>query len=568
MATRRPIKVVCIGAGYSSIALAIQLKQTIDNLDLTIYEKEDGLGGVWYANRYPGLTCDIPSHCYQFSFEPNPDWSSFYAPGPEICAYLSHVSDKYEVTPHIRLKHTLLSAVWDDENNKWRLRICRDSGNEQEEFDDTADVLFLGVGSLSRWKMPDIPGLASFKGQVIHSAAWPRAPGGWEDTVAGWEDKAIGVVGTGASGIQIVTALQPSVRKLVNFARGGTYVSAPFSENTIKESLGRDDAGDDHVFTEEEKERFRSDPQFYSQFREKLEASLHAFAEVILRDSPVQAAGSKMVRDGMKAKLAGRPDLADKLIPHWPVCCRRLVPGLGYLEALCADNAILETDAISQITPTGVTTSNGTHHPLDILVLATGFDTSFHYPFMVTGLHDDLSERWGTHGHASAYLSLAVDGFPNMFLGLGPGSYITSGHLVSVLEAEARYIADIVGRMQREGIGSVEVRADAVAGWEEHARQFFPRTVHASDCQSWMRAPDGTPASLWPGSGQHAVSAFQGVRWDDYICTPLEAAGDDADETRMQRLRHQMGYMLDVVRWLGDGMTLGKLDLGESSEGG
>ena len=119
--------------------------------------------------------------------------------------------------------------------------------------------------------------------------------------------------------------------------------------------------------------------------------------------------------------------------------------------------------------------SSGNHHPLDILVLATGFDTSFHYPFTITGLHDDLSERWDAHGHASAYLSLAVDGFPNMFLGLGPGSYITSGHLVSVLEAEARYIADIVGRMQRDGLRNVEVRADAVAGWEEHARQFFPR---------------------------------------------------------------------------------------------
>lgn len=100
------------------------------------------------------------------------------------------------MTPHIRLKHTLVSAVWDDENSKWRLRISRDNGNGQEEFDDTADVLFLGVGSLSRWKMPDIPGLDGFKGQIIHSAAWPKAPGGWEETVAGWEDKAVGVVGT------------------------------------------------------------------------------------------------------------------------------------------------------------------------------------------------------------------------------------------------------------------------------------------------------------------------------------------------------------------------------------
>lgn len=155
-----------------------------------------------------------------------------------------------------------------------------------------------------------------------------------------------------------------------------------------------------------------------------------------------------------------------------------------------------------------------------------------------------------------------------MFLGLGPGSYITSGHLVSVLEAETRYIADIVGRMQREAIRSVEVRADAVAGWEEHARQFFPGTVHASDCQSWMRAPDGTPASLWPGSGQHAVSVFQGVRWDDYICATLDGANYGEDVTRMQKVKHQTGYMLDVVRWLGDGMTLGKLDFGGASEGG
>ncbi|RDX43037.1 FAD/NAD(P)-binding domain-containing protein, partial [Lentinus brumalis] len=169
----RPIKVIVIGAGFSGILAGIRFPQKVPNVDLTIYEKSAGVGGTWYNNRYPRVACDVPAHCYQFSFEDKRDWSSFYAPGHEIQQHLQDVVDKYKVMRYIKLTHEVVHARYDEATCKWHVRIRRakaGSETEFEEFEDVADVLLTAFGALSRWKWPDIAGMKDFKGELYHTA--------------------------------------------------------------------------------------------------------------------------------------------------------------------------------------------------------------------------------------------------------------------------------------------------------------------------------------------------------------------------------------------------------------
>ncbi|EEB91499.1 hypothetical protein MPER_10131 [Moniliophthora perniciosa FA553] len=208
----RPMKVVVIGTGYSGITAGIRFRQRVKNLDLTIYDKNAGIGGTWYSNKYPvknlhvliripliyreqGLACDLPSHTYQLTFSENPNWSAFYAPGREILEYLESVVDKYKLIPYIKLQHRLTCARWNEETGKWHLTIQRSGPKDTSEFEDTADVLFTAMGSLSRWNWPDIEGLYEFRGKIIHSAQWETGEGdndphsNRENTVKSWSDK-------------------------------------------------------------------------------------------------------------------------------------------------------------------------------------------------------------------------------------------------------------------------------------------------------------------------------------------------------------------------------------------
>ncbi|EIM83202.1 FAD/NAD-P-binding domain-containing protein [Stereum hirsutum FP-91666 SS1] len=559
----RRMKVVCIGAGYSGIVAGIRFQQRIPNIDFTIYEKQAGVGGTWFANRYPGLACDIPSHCYQLTFEENSQWSAFYAPGPEILAYLRGVVDKYKLMKHIRLQHELVSARWDENAAKWILKIRRpvvtssppDGRNgidghsetngvhegirvEYEEFEDTADVLFLGTGVLSRWAWPAIEGLHSFKGKLLHSAQWDVHAEGetWQEGVKDWGDKNVGVIGLGSSAIQIVPALQPKVKRLTNFVKGKTWISASFAEAKLWELLKREPQVGNFKFTQEDLESFK-DPEYYKRFRHDLEADLNSSHAVGKRDSEAQRGAVVLFKEVMRKKLAKKPWIADYIIPVFGVGCRRLTPGPGFLESLCEDNVDLETTPIKRITPTGIELTSSTHIPLDVLICATGFDTSYHLPFTITGRNNlSLLSRWTPH--AESYLSLAVDGFPNMFLSLGPNSSLNSGSLLVLIEKQVDYAVECVRKLQRERLRSMEVKREAVMDYDEYVRAYFPKTVYTDQCNSWYKSPDGAITGLWPGSGLHGVVALSNPRWEDF------------DYERLDRERTKNRFF-----WLGDGET-------------
>ncbi|KAI0777099.1 FAD/NAD(P)-binding domain-containing protein [Irpex lacteus] len=531
----RPMKVRCIGAGFSGIVCALRFRQKIANLDFNIYEKQDGVGGTWFANKYPGVACDVPSHCYQYSFEDQSQWSKFYSPGSEIQANAERIVDKYKLREYIHLGHELTYAKWDQSSGKWTIRVRHSAvdAQEEEEFEETCDILLLCVGSLSRWHWPDIPGLKDFKGPVVHSAQWNLD----EQSIEG---KRVGVVGNGSSGIQIVSAIQPKVKTLVNYGRQKTWIAPVLTLKDTLNQLGRSPGDTNYEFTAEELERLK-DPQFAKRFRQAVECGQNSFHSLTMRDSDMQTQVRALFETDMAKSLEKKPELINKLIPDFSVFCRRLTPGNGYLEALCADNTTYETTPIKQITPTGIELVDGRRNDLDVLVMATGFDVSYRYPFDIIGKNNvKLSDRWKPY--AEAYMSVAVDGFPNLFFVYGPGSGLNTGHIVSMLEHQAMYIAKCAMKLQRERLKSMEPKKEATRDWMQHMRHFFPKTVYMDKCKTWYSAEDGTVIGLWPGSNLHSINALEHPRWEDY---EYERVDDTPNR----------------LFWLGDGQTMNERDM-------
>ncbi|KAI0737191.1 FAD/NAD-P-binding domain-containing protein [Daedaleopsis nitida] len=531
----RRMKVVVIGAGFSGITAGIRFPQKIPNLDLVIYEKSGGVGGTWFNNRYPGLACDIPAHCYQLTFEEKRDWSAFYAPGSEIREYLEGIVDKYKLMRYIKLRHEITRAQYDEPSGKWHLRVRRTdrATGQTDEFDDVADVVVTAFGALSRWRMPEIEGIEDYQGVLHHSAGFDPADKTWQEVVDGWKDKKVGIIGVGSSALQLVPALQPRVAKVYNYVRGKTWLAVPFASNTFADLLGRDQArAEDFNFTDEERERFKNDPEFYRKFRFTLETEINSLHSSTLLGTPMQEMGRQLFKENMLKKLAKKPWIAEKLMPEFPVACRRLTPGPGYLEALCEDNVDFVSTPIKRFTKTGIELEDGTHHDLDVVFCATGYDTSFQLPFEVVGRHGiSLNQKWNPH--PTSYLSVCVDGFPNMFMSLGPNSAVGSGSLLALIEFEVLYAVQAVAKMQRERLKSIEIKADAVKDYDEYLM-----SVYSEKCRSWYKAgkEEGRIIGLWPGSTLHALRCLQYPRWEDF------------DYERVDPVANRM-------YWLGDGQT-------------
>ncbi|KIM76405.1 hypothetical protein PILCRDRAFT_648853 [Piloderma croceum F 1598] len=531
----RPIKVVAIGAGFSGIIAGIRFPQRIQNIDFTNYEKNAGVGGTWYLNKYPGVACDIPSHCYQLTFEENTDWSAFYSPGSEILAYLERVVDKYKLMRYIKLQHELIHARYDEPSAKWHLRLRRPAINSDstagihfEEFEDTADILFTGLGSLSQWTWPDIAGLNEFKGTVLHTAQW-------DESVQDWGTKKVGVIGVGSSAIQIVPALQPKVAHLFNYVRGKTWIASPFAIAKLA-ALTHDSKSDNYSFTDADKKAFK-DREYYKAFRHDLEAHIHTAYPVVLRGSALQQWAQKAFKQSMINKLEKKPWISDHLVPDFSVGCRRATPGPGYLDSLTRDNVDFISTPIKRITATGIETIDGHHQELDAIVCATGFDTTFQLPFPFIG-RAGVSLQDAYKPHPITYLSVCVPGFPNWFQALGPNSAVSSGSLMVILERQIEYAIKATLKLQRERLKSIEVKKEAAQDYDEYIEHYFPTTVYSEKCRSWykMGKEEGRVTGLWPGSCLHALRVLEHPRWEDFDYEPLNE-------------------IKNRFHWLGDGQT-------------
>ncbi|RAK87723.1 flavin-binding monooxygenase [Aspergillus costaricaensis CBS 115574] len=516
----RPLKLIYIGAGISGIVAAIQFLKAVPHLELTIYEKNPELGGTWFENRYPGCACDVPSHTYQLSFESWTEWSHFFSGSDEILEYWKRVAQKYDVRKHIHFNRRCNEARWNNTTNLWTVQIQNLlTGNT---FEDSADVLMTGTGLLNEWKWPSIPGLQCYEGQLLHSASWDEAftP----------EGKAVAVIGSGSTAVQIVPAIIDNVKSMDHYIRGGTWISNQHGSPHL--AARTNTQAMNFRYTEKEKRKWRDDPSSYLKYRKELELEIQSQFAISQRDSDIQKTATAQLRAGMRERLKANPELLDLLLPDFPPLCNRLTPAPGYLEALVSPKVNVIGTAIARVDESGIITTDGKHRPVEAIICATGFEKNLGASFPIIGrdgsiLCDKYADRPET------YLGLCTDGFPNFFQSLGPNSFQGAGNLLIMIEQTHAYVAQILSRMAYGNVGIVEPKRKQVLNFTNYAERYFERTVYSSECNSWYKSPPagattlqqgkrGHVTALWPGSSLHAIKTLEHVRWEDFETTAYD----------------------------------------------
>ncbi|EFW98457.1 steroid monooxygenase-like protein [Grosmannia clavigera kw1407] len=524
MGTARPIRIITIGAGASGLNVARNVKEHMQNVELQIYEKDGAVGGTWLENSYPGCACDIPSHNYQYSWEPNPTWTDYYASQPEILAYFTRAAEKHGLLPYVRFGQRVTEAVWHEDEGLWRFQIEDVATGTQHA--DYGHFFINASGYLNNWKWPAIDGLHSFGGTLLHSAAW--------DDQIDLHDKTVAVIGYGSSGIQVVTALQPVVKHLTTFIRGPTWITAGFGSKYAAPG------GLNFAFSDEQKQHFASDPAAYLAYRKGVEHELSSRFRMLHADTPEQAAAVAFSRADMRRRLGVSDEtsaaatavnprnkaLADFLIPDFPVGCRRPSPGNGYLEALSADNVrVITGTEIVRVEPDGlVMAGSGEKVAVDVIVCATGFDLSFRPRFPIVGRGGvDLSDAWAER--PTAYLSMTPADMPNYFMFLGPNAPVGHGSAIPIIEHLTKYMLRMVHKAQTEGYRAFCPRPAAIDEFVQHADAFLPRTAWAGKCRSWFKngRESGPVTGLHPGSRLHWFHLLREPRYEDWdwtSCSP------------------------------------------------
>ncbi|PFH50242.1 hypothetical protein AMATHDRAFT_4151 [Amanita thiersii Skay4041] len=488
----RSLRIICIGAGASGLIFTYKLQRSFENFELTVYEKNEDVSGTWFENRYPGCACDVAAHTYTYSFEPKPDWSSVFAGSAEIHQYFVNFSNKYGLRKFCRFKHQVVAAKWDDSRAKWSVDVVDlETG---QILQDSCDFLINASGVLNAWKWPAIPGLQEYKGKLMHTANW--------DEEFDLTDKRVGLIGNGSSAIQVLPAIQPKVRELTTFIRTPTWVVPTFRLSQRN-------------FSDEERQRFTSEPGVHLKYRKELECLINGIFPVFLKDSNGQALERANITAQMQERL--KDDLKEKLIPTWGVGCRRRTPGVGYLEALGADNVRVVFGEIERITERGCLMQDGEEHVVEVLICGTGFDTSFKPRFPIIGLGGKpLAEAWSEE--PKGYLGVAAPGFPNYFIFLGPNSPVANGPVLIAVEAQADYMLKMINRWQTENIHSFSPKMEAVDDFLAHKDEFMKKTVWEEDCRSWYKSnsTSGKVTAIWPGSTLHYLEAMSEVRYEDW----------------------------------------------------
>ncbi len=460
------LDVAIVGSGFSGLCMGIKLAEE-GKRSFAIFEKADRVGGTWRDNHYPGCACDIPSHLYSFSFEPNPRWSRKFSPQPEILAYLEGCVERYGLRPHVRLGHEVTRVELDPASLRWRLDFA--SGKHV-----MARHVVLGIGALSRPAYPDIPGLDEFRGHTFHSAAWDHAYAA--------EGKDVAVIGTGASAIQFVPELAPRVRRLDVYQRTPPWILPRL----------------DRAFSPREMALFERVPGLARLYRWWIYASLEWRVMGFTIDHRIMRMVEYFGRKHIAQQIAD-PRLRDAVTPKYLPGCKRILLSDDYYPALARPNVALVTDAIERVTERGVLTRDGTLRAVDAIVLGTGFRvTDFLTPLVVIGRDGtDLNDAW--RSDAEAYLGTSVTGFPNLSLLVGPNTGLGHNSMVFMIEAQVGHVMCTLHEVERRRARAIDVRPAVQASYNAALQPRLERSVWQSGCKSWYLATSGKNTTLWPG---------------------------------------------------------------------
>ncbi len=457
-------RIAIIGAGMSGIGAVVKLRKA-GYTDITVYEKSGKVGGTWRENQYPGLSCDIPSRWYSFSFNLNPDWTHRFSYGPEIQAYMEKTANDFGVTEIVKFNTPVTDLTY--EGPQWRLT----AGDGAVEH---YDIVISATGVLHKPAFPNIEGLDTFEGDKFHSARW--------DHSVKLEGRKIGIIGAGSTAAQIIGAITHKVGTMNVFQRTPQWmVPMPQKQYSAawKWLL--------HKIPALQKLAYN----FYFKIMAKNFGAATTGDQAKL--AKIQDVCTKHLEDAI-----ADPELRAKLTPSYQAACKRLIFCSDFYPAISRDNANLITEGIKRITPKGIETEDGKLHELDVLILATGFDASaFILPTKVTGENGkDLGEAWD--GSPRAHRAVAMPGFPNFWMLEGPTGPVGNLSLIIVSERQTDYIISMLNKMRAEGLEAIAARQDAFQSYNADMQQRVPQTVWASGgCSSWYFDKSGTP-NLYP----------------------------------------------------------------------
>ncbi len=490
-ATPQHVHIAIVGTGFGGLGAAVRLLQEGFD-DLVLFERADDVGGVWRDNRYPGAACDVQSHLYAFSFAPNPGWSRRFAPREEIWRYLRDVAERFGVLPHIRFRHNVQGAMWDAEALHWKLMTSKGYF--------TADLLVAAPGALAEPRLPKLPGLDTFGGTVVHSSRW--------DERLDVTGKRVAIVGTGASAVQLVPALQPVAEHLTLFQRTAPWVLPRHDRALVERDL----------------------LQRWSLLQRLVRATtdrLRTVYGLAFRHPALARLAERLARRHLRRQVAD-PALRRALTPDYLFGCKRVLLSDDYYPALAQPNATVVPGGAAEVRPGAVVAPDGTEHPADVLVFATGFYILSFVLKIHNAAGESLAAVW--RGVPAAHLGTTVHGFPNLFLIQGPNTGHGYTSVILMIEAQVEHVVNAARHLRRHGLAAAEPTEEAQARFMADVDRLAEGTVWtAGECTSWYQDATGRNSALWPGSAAAFRRRVEPFNPDDYhlyaalVAEPLNA---------------------------------------------
>jgi cyclohexanone monooxygenase len=474
-------RVAVIGAGPGGIAMGIQL--AAGGYDFTIFDRNDGFGGTWRNNTYPGAACDVPSHFYSYSFALNPRWSKTFANQPEILAYLKRVAADNGLCEHLVARSGATTLRWSDAKKHWTLET---EDGAIYEF----DAVVTAVGMLDVPNIPDIPGARRFRGRRFHSSRWDHTKSTAGERVAS--------IGTGASAIQYVPEIAPDTAHLTVFQRTPIWVSPRYDE----------------PFTPEQHELFERDPV------EALKVRDAAFQAYESANFGASSAMTRELTDVARAYLTRKvtdPELRAKLTPSYPVGCKRPLQSRAWFPTFALPNVRLETSPIVEFTDRGLRTVDGVEHEVDTVIYGTGFHAADYLRSLDVYGSDGRRLRDDWRDGAEAYLGTVVPGFPNLFTLYGPNTNgVTS--IIYILEAQTEFVRRLLDDMVRHCLQAIDIKRDVHDAYNGDIQSAMQGTVWLANCNNYYRHPNGKVVTQFPYSGTTFADMLARVELDAFDC--------------------------------------------------
>jgi cation diffusion facilitator CzcD-associated flavoprotein CzcO len=482
--TQADFQVGIVGAGFSGIVAALRLQESNHN-SFVILEQADAPGGTWRDNTYPGCACDVPSNLYSISTAPNPNWSQAYSSQGEILEYLKRVIADHNLEQYIRYNSDVTQLEFLEREGIWRI-------TDRAGKTVTVRSVILGMGPFSRPSWPEIPGLEHFTGKRLHTARW--------DHSIDLSGKRVGIIGTGASAVQIVPEIAGKISHLTVFQRSAAWIG---------DRMNRE-------IDSAKQEQYQRLPWLQALERNVLYWVMELRGTLFTGNKTVH----NFVKSGSLKKLEREvPDLElrRKLTPNYEFGCKRILSSDDYLPCFSRENVTLETDAILEVTANGIRTGNA-QHDFDVLICATGFEVaSISNDMKIIGLNGrELLSGWRERGAMEAYKGSSVAGFPNLNFMLGPNTGLGHSSMISIMEAQANYIIGYTALLEQHANAYLDVKPEIQREHNAQLQTQFVGTVWASGCKSWYINSGGKNTTLYPRLVQAFRNRTRGVNPLEY----------------------------------------------------